>query len=97
MRLSTKVRHIFFAILMSCVYVKPIIAHETWNTISTEKLAAQIEQSDDFYLISVLPKIIYDNRHIQGSINIPVSEFPTSALLPEDKSQLLIFYCMGTL
>lgn len=97
MRSLVKAWFIVPAILVSCVYAKSVIAHEKLHTISTEKLAAKIEQGDDFYLINVLPKIIYDDRHIQGSINIPISEILTTSLLPKEKSKELIFYCMGTL
>ena len=97
MRSLVKVWLIFSAILMGRVYAKSVIAHERLKTISTEKLAAKIEQSDDFYLINVLPKIIYDDRHIPGSVNIPIGEILTSPLLPKEKSKQLIFYCMGTL
>ena len=97
MRSLVKVWLIFPAILLGCVYAKSVIAHERLQTISTEKLAAKVEQEDDFYLINVLPKIIYDDRHIQGSINIPIGEILTSSLLPKVKSKQLIFYCMGTL
>ena len=98
MRSSVKCWLIFCAILLSYVYPNHAIAHdETWHTISTEKLAAKIERGDDICLINVLPKIIHDNRHIPGSINIPVSEILTSPLMPTEKDKQLIFYCMGTL
>jgi len=97
MRSLPKFWLIFCAILLSCVCVSPVIAHEKWHTISTEKLAAKLEQGDDICLINVLPKIIYDDKHIPGSINIPVSEILTSPLLPKEKNKLLVFYCMGTL
>ena len=89
---------IFSAILLSCFYPNHVSAHdEKWHPISTERLAAKIKQGDDICLVNVLPKIIYDNRHIPGSINIPVSEILTSPLMPQEKSKPLIFYCMGTL
>lgn len=84
-------------ILVGGVFVTPIKAQEKWHTITTEKLAAKIDQDDDICLVNVLPKIIYDDRHIPGSINVPISEIATSPLLPADKKQPLIFYCMGTL
>ncbi len=85
------------ALWMGCVGVTPISAQREWHTITTAELAARIDQGDDACLINVLPKIIYDDRHIPGSINIPISEIETSSLLPEDKRKPLIFYCMGTL
>ena len=98
MRPMAKCRLIFCAILLSYVYANHVIAHdEKWHTISTKKLTAKIEKGDDICLINVLPKIIHDNRHIPGSINIPISEILTSPLMPKEKSKQLIFYCMGTL
>ena len=89
---------LFLSVLwIGWVWAMPINAHEKWHTIPTEDLAAKIDQGDDICLINVLPKIIYDDRHIPGSINVPISEIATSRLLPEDKRQPLIFYCMGTL
>jgi hypothetical protein len=84
-------------IWVGCVLVAPINAQEKWRTIPTEELAAQIDHGDEICLVNVLPKIIYDDRHIPGSINIPLGEIATSPLLPEDKRQPLVFYCMGTL
>ncbi len=98
MRPMAKCWLIFCAILLSYVNANHVIAHdEKWHTISTKKLAAKIEKGDDICLINVLPKIIHDNRHIPGSINIPVSEILTSPLMPKEKDKQLIFYCMGTL
>ncbi len=85
------------AFWMGWVGVAPIDAHEKWHTIPTEELAAKIDQGEDICLINVLPKIIYDDRHIPGSINVPIGELATSPLLPEDKRKPLVFYCMGTL
>ena len=85
------------AFWMGWVGIAPIDAQGKWHTITTQELAVKIDQGDDFCLINVLPKIIYDDRHIPGSINIPISEIATSPLLPEDKRKSLVFYCMGTL
>ena len=97
MRRRVKVPLIFIAIWIGWVWVTPLNAHEKWDTIPTAELAARIDHGDSMCLINVLPKIIYDERHIPGSINIPISEIATSSLLPEDKSKPLVFYCMGTL
>jgi len=68
-----------------------------WGNISTAELSAKLESGEDVCLINVLPQIIHDSKHIKGSINIPIGRLPTSLKLPDDKSKLLVFYCMGTL
>jgi rhodanese-related sulfurtransferase len=68
-----------------------------WRTINIEELKNIIDLKHDFYLINVLPKIIFDAKHIPGSINIPVGKIATSTLMPKDKNKPLIFYCMGVL
>ena len=92
-----KAKLILSAIWIGWVCISPINAHGEWHTMPTEELAAKIDQNVDICLVNVLPKIIYDNRHIPGSINVPISEIALSPLLPDDKRKQLIFYCMGTL
>lgn len=50
----------------------------------------------DFVLIDSRPNSKFKLGHINGSINIPESDFGNkSSLLPEDKDTELIFYCNG--
>ena len=97
MRLTVKVWILLAIIFSFFATANPIMAHDSWHTISTEKLAGKIENKDDFCLINVLPKIIYDEKHIRGSINIPLGEIKISSELPADKKTPLVFYCMGML
>ena len=97
MRLTIKV-WILLAIIFLCFgTANPIMAHDSLHTISTEKLAEKIQKKDDFCLINVLPKIIHEEKHIRGSINIPLGEIKITSELPADKKKPLIFYCMGIL
>ena len=75
----------------------PADGAKSWQTITTEELKSKIDLKQDFYLINVLPKIIFDAKHIPGSINIPIGKIATSTVMPKDKNKLLIFYCMGVL
>ena len=97
MRLTIKVWILLAIIFLFFGTANPIIAHDSWHTISTEKLAEKIQTKNDFCLINVLPKIIHDEKHIKGSINIPLGEIKTSTELPADKKTPLVFYCMGML
>jgi rhodanese-related sulfurtransferase len=49
--------------------------------------------SDDVLVIFPLSPIEFDNLQIKGSINIPMDDLESR--LPKDKSQKLIFYCLG--
>lgn len=68
-----------------------------WPTISTEELHALRQSEAKFLLVDVLPKIIYDDAHIPGSINIPFESIRTAPNLPPDKDMLIVFYCMGVM
>lgn len=68
-----------------------------WTVVSTETLSALREQNRELVLVNVLPKIIHDQMHISGSINIPLGAIETSPALPRDKQTQVVFYCMGRL
>ncbi len=56
------------------------------------------EPPDDVLLIDARPKRArYDRGHIPTAVNLPNSDFEERAdeVLPEDKSTLLVFYCMN--
>lgn len=57
---------------------------------------AVIPTRDDVTIIDSRPARKYDEGHIPGSVSIPDTFFDKkTALLPKDKSQLVIFYCGG--
>lgn len=53
------------------------------------------EMMDSGQAVAIFPlsPIEFNNLHIEGSINIPIDQIPAS--LPVDKTQALIFYCLG--
>ena len=65
--------------------------------IDTPELQSMMEQSSEINLINVLPKIIYDAKHIPGSMNIPLGRIRDANTLPEKLNTPLVFYCMGLL
>ena len=66
-----------------------------WSNISTEELRVLLQGGTEFLLVDVLPRIMYDEAHIPGSVNIPVGSIRTTPNLSRDKNTLLVFYCMG--
>jgi len=57
---------------------------------------AKVPQPENVMIIDSRPKHKYASGHIPTAINIPDSQFDQfKHLLPEKKSSILIFYCMG--
>lgn len=67
------------------------------KSIVSDNLLMQ-DPPDDVLLIDARPKRArYDRGHIPTAVNLPNSDFEEMAdeVLPEDKSTLLVFYCMN--
>ena len=63
--------------------------------ITAPEVKDMIEKDPNAVLINVLSAIEYDGLHITGSINIPITSFRNSDLLPKDLDHPIITYCMG--
>lgn len=67
------------------------------RNLSTAELRSVMKDNPDIVLINVLPKIIFDTRHIEGSKNVPLGQLSSINDFVQDKQTPLIFYCMGRL
>ena len=65
--------------------------------ISTPELKKLLDAQSDVLLVNVLPPIIYDSKHLPGSINCPIGKMARQRQLPFPLEQPVIFYCMGVL
>jgi hypothetical protein len=68
--------------------------------IATEEMASLVAQGPakgGYYLVDSRPAQRYAEGHIPSAVSIPVPRLEKTGamLLPEDKDQLLIFYCGG--
>jgi rhodanese-related sulfurtransferase len=70
-------------------------ATEHYKTITTEELKRRLDANEKICLVNVLPAVIHAERHIKGSINIPIGKIDSSEKLPKDKNKPIVFYCMG--
>jgi rhodanese-related sulfurtransferase len=63
--------------------------------ISTRGLKALMDMKEDFVLLNVLDRTVYESEHIPGSINIPFLEIESAAPLFLRKHKTIIVYCIG--
>jgi rhodanese-related sulfurtransferase len=85
-------------LIMAAVHggiVEHVQAEQDWKTISAHVLKQMIDGDEDICLVNVLPKIMFNAGHIEGSVNVPIDELESYPHWPEDKDMALIFYCMG--
>ncbi len=69
---------------------------EAESVVSARKTYAEFPPEWSFVLIDTRPQKVFEQGHINGSINISASEFTKyEQLLPADKNKLLVFYCGG--
>jgi len=67
------------------------------SEISVQKVKKLIGDGDEFSLIDSRPKSQYKRSHLPSAFSIPSCEMNKNVgLLPEDKEQLLVFYCGGS-
>ena len=86
---------LLFVITSLIVTYGNIHAEKKWSNISARELKKKIDDGDDFLLINVLPKIVFNAGYIKGSVNVPIGKLEASPIWPKEKNKKLIFYCMG--
>jgi rhodanese-related sulfurtransferase len=67
-------------------------ASKGYNEIDAAGMKALMENADALVVFPLSP-IEFDNRHIEGSVNIVMDMLQYD--LPEDKERALVFYCLG--
>ena len=85
---------LFLAILLFSIS-DGISASNKWNPITTPELKTMMDKGEDMLLVCTLPQILYDVKHIKGSVGIPLGKIRTSPDMPKDKGKRIIFYCLG--
>ncbi len=65
------------------------------RTVTTKGLKALMDMEEDFILLNVLDRKVYELEHIPGSINIPFLEVVSAAPLFLRKHKTIIVYCIG--
>ena len=68
---------------------------QSFSEIDAEQLKERMDAGEELMLLNPLSKIEYDDKHIPGSVNIPLQEILVSHDLPAEKDQLIVTYCLG--
>ncbi len=53
----------------------------------------ELMEKEDALVVFPLSPVEFDNKHIKGSVNIPMGKLKDE--LPENKDRKLVFYCLG--
>jgi hypothetical protein len=62
---------------------------------SAEGLKAKMDQGDEIFLLCPLSDIVFNEKNIPGSVNIPLKEIMKTKKLPRNKNRLIVTYCLG--
>ncbi len=91
-------RHKWLAIpalaFLVCLAAAPASSND-FPEITAEQLKTKIDAGEKLMLLNALSDIEFQDKHIPGSINIPLQEITIAENLPEDKDQLIVTYCLG--
>jgi hypothetical protein len=80
--------------LLVCLTAVPVSSKD-FPEITAEQLKAKIDAGENLMLLNPLSDIEFNDKHIPGSINIPLQEIIITENLPKDKNQLIVTYCLG--
>jgi hypothetical protein len=62
---------------------------------SAQQLKAKMDRGDRLFLLCPLADIIFNEKNIPGSVNVPLQEIMKTDKLPRDKSTQIVTYCLG--
>jgi hypothetical protein len=62
---------------------------------SAMQLKTLLDRGEPLFLLCPLADIIFNEKNIPGSENIPLADIMKTKKLPEDKSALIVTYCLG--
>jgi hypothetical protein len=81
-------------VLFVCLAATPVSSKD-FPEITAKQLKAKIDAGEKLTLLNSLSDIEFKDKHIPGSINIPLQEIMIAQNLPKDKNQLIVTYCLG--
>jgi hypothetical protein len=62
---------------------------------SAQQLKAMMDRGDRIFLLCPLADIVFNEKNIPRSVNIPLKEIMKTTKMPKDKNTQIITYCLG--
>lgn len=62
---------------------------------SANQIKSKLDSGEDIFLLCPLSDIVFNEKSIPGSTNIPLAEIMKAKTLPRDKGTEIITYCLG--
>jgi len=73
-----------------------LFAEPSYKIVNTDQLKKMMAQKQTLVLIDSRSSQEYQEAHIKGAVSLPVDKFQEyKAVLPEDRTRLLVIYCNG--
>jgi len=85
---------IVFLLILILQPIPPACAEE-FPLITAQELKSKMDSGTPLFLLDPLSDIEFNEQHIPGSVNIPLATIPATDQLPQDKSTLIVTYCLG--
>ena len=67
-----------------------------FKNLNADDLKQLIDSDHKVFLLNPLPRLMFRQANIPGSVNIRWNAIKDSRLLPDDKETTIVTYCMGT-
>ena len=68
---------------------------QAMRDLTAKELKRLIDSGGPLFLLNPLSEIEFNEAHIEGSVNIPIEKIYDTKELPEDKSTMIVTYCLG--
>ncbi len=66
-----------------------------FKTLTAKDLKDKLDSGETVFLLNPLSDLEFNEKHIPGSVNIPLHTIAETTLLPDDKNTLIVTYCLG--
>jgi len=61
--------------------------------LTVDEVKAKIDSSENFYLVDIRPKEMYERAHIAGAVSLPFNEMLAGRLEPISRDKQVVLYC----
>ena len=81
--------------LFSVLLLTSNVWAKDFEVIAAKELKAKLDSGEEIFLLNPLSDIEFNERHIPGSVNVPLHTLSTTSKLPKNKETLIVTYCLG--